>query len=226
MCNLYSNTTAADAMRGLFNVEPSMDYMGNAEPLSAIFPKYHAPVLRVSDGARELVRMHWGFLMPQTSKKTGLPILPRAVNNARDDKLQTSPFWRESFQSRRCLVPASSFCEAKGRNPATYYWFGLTSEEPDERPPFAFAGIWRHWKGNIKGELVEEDTYSIATTKPNDLVRTIHPDRMPVIVAPEDYETWLTGTAEAASKLLRPLPADQMRIVLKGESEKSDPLRN
>ena len=154
MCNLYSNTTTQRLMRDLFAIRPGLDMLGNFEPLTAIFPKYDAPVVRLNpEGERELTKMHWGFLMPQTSKKTGKPILPRAVNNTRDDKIQTSGFWRGSFEERRCLAPATSFCEAKGRSPATYYWFGLAADDPDARPPFAFAAIWRHWKGNIKGPV-------------------------------------------------------------------------
>ncbi len=223
MCNLYSSTTTQEAMRQLFDVPAERDHLGNFAPLSAIYPKYSGPVVRLTpDGQRELVAMHWGFPMPQVSKKTGKPILPKAINNARDDKLQSSPFWRGSFEERRCLAPATSFCEAKGHNPATYYWFGLNDPDPDARPPFAFAAIWRHWRGDIKGELTELDAYSIVTTTPNDLVRPIHPDRMPVILDPGSYEQWMTGSARQAAELLVSFPADRMRIVKSGEGVKED----
>ncbi|WP_255465920.1 SOS response-associated peptidase family protein [Salipiger sp. IMCC34102] len=116
MCNLYSNTMAVDAMRQLFAVDAAQDALGNAEPLPAIFPKGMAPIVGMNDdGKRWLQNVHWGFVMPQVSKKTGEPIQPRAVNNARDDKLRSSSFWRKSFEERRCLIPATSFCEAKDR---------------------------------------------------------------------------------------------------------------
>jgi len=38
--------------------------------------------------------------------------------------------------------------------------------------------MWRHWRGDWKGELREMDCYSMLTTMPNDLVRPIHPTRM------------------------------------------------
>ena len=222
MCNLYSSTTTQEAMRQLFEVDATRDHLGNFAPLSAIFPRYNAPVVRMMAGGRELVPMHWGFLLPQVSQRTGKPILPKAVNNARDDKLRNSPFWRASFEERRCLVPATSFAEAKGHNPATYYWFGLAADDPADRPLFAFAGLWRSWRGDYRGALVEMDTYTIITTTPNDLVRPIHPDRMPVIVGPEDHGTWLRGSADDAASLLRPLPATVMRIVLSGEDARQD----
>jgi putative SOS response-associated peptidase YedK len=220
MCNLYSSLMAPDAMRQLFDVRPGLDRLGNHAPQPAIFPRYDAPVVRLTnDGEREAVRMHWGFLMPQVGK-SGQPIMPKAVNNARDDKVRSSSFWRSSFEERRCLIPASSFCEAKGLKPATYYWFALKGDE--DRPPFAFAGMWRGFRGQYRGELVEIETYTILTTTPNSVVKPIHPDRMPVILKPADYETWLTGNADEVENLLRPFPAERMHIVKQGEDEKAD----
>ncbi len=222
MCNLYSNTMAKDAMRQLFAVDAAHDALGNAEPLTAIFPKGMSPIVGTdADGMRWLQPAHWGFVMPQVSKKTGKPIQPKAVNNARDDKLRTSSFWKKSFEERRCLIPATSFCEAKGRNPATYVWFGVAGE--GARPPFALAGIWRAYKGNYGGgELREMITSSMVTSTPNELVRQTHPDRMPVILAPEDYAEWLIGTPDEAFALLKPFPAERMVIHQSGEGLKSD----
>ena len=223
MCNLFANTMPVDAMRDLFAVDRAHDRLGNAPPLPAIFPRRDAPtVFLAEDGARALAPMHWGFLMPQVSKKTGRPILPKAINNARDDKLRTSPFWRESFERRRCLLPATAFCEAEGRAPATYHWFALRGAA--ERPPFAFAALWRRFRGRYREAApVEIDTVTMVTTTPNALVRPIHPDRMPVILPEDAWETWLSGAPDAAFALLKPYPADAMRIARSGLDAKADP---
>lgn len=224
MCNLYSSLSTQEAMRRAFDVAPGRDLLGNFAPLPAIYPRHSAPVVRLAeDGAPELTAMHWGFLLPQRSKKTGAPILPKAVNNARDDRLATSPFWRDSFETRRCLVPATGFAEAKGRNPATYFWFGLQDDDEAERPPFAFAGLWRRFRGEYRGELVEIDTHTVITTTPNDLVRPVHPDRMPVTLDRRDHDTWLNAPAGEAARLLRPFPSGAMRIIAQGEGLKADP---
>lgn len=221
MCNLYANTLPPWAMRQLFAVKADKDLLGNAEPLPAIFPKGTAPIVALDEaGDRALQKAHWGFVLPQVSKRTGKPIQPKAVNNARDDKLLASPFWRKSFEERRCLVPATSFCEAKGRNPATYVWFGVNGE--GDRPPFAFAGIWRSFDGNYGGEHRALVTSSIITTRPNALVRETHPDRMPVILDPADYEAWLTAAPKDAFHLIRSYPAEKMAIHQSGEGLKSD----
>lgn len=75
---------------------------------------------------------------------------------------------------------------------------------------FAFAGLWDQWKGPDDA-LIESCT--ILTTTPNALVADMH-DRMPVIVAPEDYEIWLDPDVtdfEAIRHILKPYDADQMR---------------
>ena len=54
---------------------------------------------------------------------------------------------------------------------------------PRRDPLFGFAALW------------ERDTCSLITTEPNDVMRDIH-DRMPVIVAKDDYDEWLAGEKE------------------------------
>ena len=92
MCNLYSITTAVEAMRNLFEVSAEREHLGNAEPLDAVWPKYPAPVVRLAEGGgREILPMSWGILTAKTSKKTGKPIAPAAWNNARRQGRQQRP---------------------------------------------------------------------------------------------------------------------------------------
>ena len=51
------------------------------------------------------------------------------------------------------------------------------------------AGIWENWQRPGTDEWVR--TFAIITTNSNELVRPIH-DRMPVIIAPQDYDRWLS----------------------------------
>lgn len=226
MCNLYANITAVEAMRRLFDVGPGLDRLGNAPPRPEIRPNYAAPVVRLTEnGDRELVDMNWGFLTPNFSKRDGSPIKPRAWNNARDDSIfgKGAGLWKESFLGRRCLVPASSFCETKGKKPAEYFWFGLASEDPNARPPFAIAGLWRIEREDLRGDGETGLRHTMVTTEANNLVLPIHAKgRMPVILAPEDYETWLTGPAEKAQALLRPLASAKMRVIKHGFDDKQD----
>ena len=212
MCNLYSMTSNHEAIIRLFKV--SHNRAAPIEPQSAIFPGGMAPVVRCSqDGERELQLLSWGFVLLLKG------IAPKRVTNFRDDKL-TSSFWSASFRERRCLVPVTSFAEPKGKKPAIWHWFALT----EERDPFAFAGIWRSYKGPIHkdGETVELDTFSFMTTKPNELVATVHPSRMPVmLVGEEAQDRWLTGSDADALSLVQSYPSDLMQMV-QARTEKRD----
>ncbi|WP_298975671.1 SOS response-associated peptidase [uncultured Roseobacter sp.] len=217
MCNLYSSTTAVEAMRQLFEVSVENDHLGNAEPRTAIWPKYRAPVVRLNeDGERELVEMNWGFLTKKVSKKTGKDLKPQPWNNARDDAVMKNGLWKNSFLNRRCLVPASSFREAKGKNPAEDFWFALKDDVP--RPPFAMAGLWQPTPPGLAATLDDNTGFShtVVTTTANEIVQPVHPTRMVVILDPADYETWLQGSPDEAKALLRPYPPERMQIVQQG----------
>ncbi len=92
-----------------------------------------------------------------------------------------------------------------------------------ERPLFWFAGIWRPWTGERKGEEGEHHLFAFLTTAANDTVRPIHAKAMPVILASEeDCETWFTGSAEDVLAVQKPAPDDLLRIVATGSM--SDPM--
>jgi putative SOS response-associated peptidase YedK len=211
MCNLYSLNKRRDMVARFFRVLHNRAVM--FEPMSAIFPTNKAPVVReTADGERELVLMSWGFMLLQNGRAL------RPVTNVRDDKILTSSFWKSSFEERRCLVPASSFCEPNGDvKPASWHWFALKGSDP--RPLFAFPGIWRRYKGPLKkdGPDVDIEAYAFLTTTPNSLVATINHERMPVLLTRgEEFDTWLRGSSKEAFALAREYPPGRMRIVQEG----------
>ena len=131
--------------------------------------------------------MSWGFVLQRA---------PRRVTNVRDDKIMESRFWRGSFEERRCLVPAASFCEPNGDvKPATWHWFALQGK--DERPT-------RRYQGPVKkdGPKVDIEVYAFLTTTPNKLVATINHERMPVLLTREEqFDVWLNGAPHVAFAL-------------------------
>jgi len=214
MCNLYSMTRNRDAILRLFRL--SHNRAAAFDPQDAIFPGYQAPIVRkAADGERELVNLNWGFILLQKDRA------PRRVTNVRDDKILSSKFWRPSFDQRRCLVPASSYCEPKGEKPATWHWFAIDGDHT--RPMFAFPGVWTRYKGPLKknGETIEQDVFAFMTTEPNALTVSINHERMLVLLSdPANFETWLSGSTDEAFKLARSYAADQMRIVQSGSERK------
>ncbi len=209
MCNLYSVRTSRAALARKFML--SDNRMAAFEPLPAIFPGHMAPIIKQSsDGERELVMRSWGFILLREG------YAPKRVTNTRDDKVQTK-FWKDSFEQRRCLVPATSFCEPDEGKPARWHWFALKADEP--RSLFAFAGIYRQWKGPIKkaGPSVDIEVFSFMTTLPNELTATINHERSPVLLTGEEqFATWLTGSPKEAFGLIRTSDPERMSIVQSG----------
>lgn len=210
MCNLYSITRTQEAMRRLFRVK--RDLLGNFPSLPGVFPDSMAPVVHTAlDGERELSMMRWGFPPP--------PNLGSApVTNVRN---LNSPYWRGWLKAEwRCLVLATSFCEWTDSRPKVTHWFALN----ESRPLFAFAGIWRLWTGERKGESGEHRLFAFLTTESNAIVAPIHAKAMPVLLTAEhEWNAWLSGSAEEAIALQRPLPNELLRIVASGEKSDQAP---
>ncbi len=104
------------------------------------------------------------------------------------------------FVKRPCLVPADGYYEWKEIEPKVKqpYYFTTKNDEP-----FSFAGLWEFWPPE---ELL---SFTLLTTEPNGLCAEIH-DRMPVMLAKDDWAAWMKGPDERRS-LLRSFPAERMQ---------------
>ena len=163
-----------------------------------IAPGQWVIVVRPEKNERMPALAQWG-LIPTWAKdpKAG----PRPIN-ARAEGIETKPTFRGAFRHGRCLIPASGFYEwqtVEGRKQPFYI-----------RPRggegiFVFAGLLSVWAG----PECELPTCTIVTTTPNDLMAPIH-DRMPVILALKDQESWLDPENRRAAELLRPYDAGWM----------------
>ncbi len=173
---------SAAEVAALFNVPAP----GSTNVGGEVYPGY--PAMVVTDSVRT---MGWGFPLVLKSKRTGEPLKPRPVNNARTDKLG-SPFWRGSFRTRRCLIPVSAYAEAQGpKGGKTRTWFSLPDQEL-----FACAGVWRdsaEW-GPV---------FSMIMTEASDAVSDVH-DRMPVILPPAAWPDWPALPEAEARALCQP----------------------
>ena len=155
-------------------------------------PAEKAPVVRITDGRRELVMLKWGW------GKMKKPFSKEWVN-ARSERIATNPAYAQSFRLRRCLIPASGFFEWRkmpsGRKAP--YWIGMK-----DKAAFALAGLWKGLADPKTGEL--QDRYLVLTCPPNELAAELH-NRMPVIIDVADYDRWLSAE-DPRVDLVRPYP--------------------
>lgn len=192
MCNRYRMTARRFALLERFGIEGEAEMDEAQLPPPELFPKRPALVVRQAGATRTLDLMRWGFPPPSGS---GAP-----VTNVRN---LASPFWRSALANpeRRCLVPASDFCEWEGASGSKVArWFSVPGQ-----PIFAFAGVWR--------PTPEGPVFAMLTCDPNPLVAAVHPKAMPVILHDDDHATWLTGDMGEATALAAPFPSQLMTMV-------------
>ena len=138
----------------------------------------------------------WGLSGSRSRESKGAN---RPLINARAETVHQLWSFREAFQSRRCLIPASGFYEWRmeasgGKTPV---WF-----HREDRDPIAFAGIWS--KEDNEGDRTE--ACAIITCAPNTVASQVY-HRMPVILPPESYSSWLSPDAaiDTLQALLQPV---------------------
>jgi putative SOS response-associated peptidase YedK len=198
MCGRFASFTPASTYMRLFravhgivdtgpryNVAPGADVLVCREP---------------TPGGRELAMLHWG-LIPSWARdpKAGYRMI-----NARAETVAEKPAFRSALRRRRCLVAADGFYEWQEAKPRKQPHFIRLKDGA----PFAFAGLWEHWVAEDR--VIESCT--IIVTRANGLIAPIH-DRMPVILAPEDYALWLDPSVKepaAVLGLLQPFAPERM----------------
>ncbi len=169
-------------------------------PRFNIAPSQLLPVIASDqDGKPRAAVMRWGFI-PFWDKSEKPKLAPI---NARAEEAFTKPMFRQSIQKRRVLIPADGF----------YEWQKLPGglKQPmdihlKDGSAFFFAGIYEPATEN------RPDTYLLFTTKPNELMSTIH-DRMPAIVTEEQGKRWLQPgpiSPEEFGQATASYPADKM----------------
>lgn len=158
-------------------------------------------------GGRLIETMRWG-LIPSWAKDA--KIGDRSIN-ARDvgedgRALDERPMFRDAWRAgQRCLVPLNSFFEWKNAGKTKQpYAVGF-----EDGALMGVAGLWEPWRDPATGKTLR--SFTIITTAANETLASLH-NRMPVIIAPEDFAVWLGEDSTAARALLRPYPPERLRV--------------
>lgn len=198
MCGRYDLSENPAAIKAKFKVAIVPEFVANPD----LRPTDSAPVVRRAhrSNEREVAMLRWGLVPPWAKD---LKFGTRCIN-ARAETLSTAPAFKIAYGKRRCLVPATAFFEWSGERGSKVKWRIRVRDEP----LFAFAGLWEWWKDPSTERGIE--TYTIVTTRANDLLEPIH-DRMPVVIAERDYDRWLNGD-DPALDLLEPLSDEAIDV--------------
>ncbi len=217
MCGRFVSATPPDQVAAYFGAEAPEALL---EPSWNVAPTTDVYAVLADGSTRHLDAFHWG-LVPRWAKD--LKIGSRMIN-ARAETLATKGAYKHAFQRRRCIIPADGFYEWQKRP-------GQKTKQPYfiHRPdgePYAFAGLWETWKGpDGKGDEVLRSC-TIITTTPNSEMAKIH-DRMPVILPPDAWDTWLDPEQQDLDLLGRLLvPAPPQLITLRPISTQVNNVRN
>ncbi len=196
MCGRYTLAAPVNELVEQFDID---EYPSSITTSYNIAPTQEVAAVIAEDEKRKLEMLRWG-LVPAWADD---PSIGNRMINARSETVAEKPSFRKAFKDRRCLVLSDGFYEWRrtpdGKQP---YYIHMK-----DGSPFAFAGLWESWRN-----AEEVRSCTIITTEANELVGDIH-NRMPVILAPEDYSLWLDPDfkeREALTSLLRPYPNDAM----------------
>ncbi|MEN6327483.1 MAG: SOS response-associated peptidase [Syntrophomonas sp.] len=200
MCGRYTLTVDKDQLSEHFGcpvIVPDYRPRYNAAPSQLM------PVVWDERGQTNLTMMKWG-LVPHWAKD---PALGNKLINARAETLAEKPAFRDSFQRRRCIIPADGY----------YEWMKLGQIKQPMRivlksqEPFGMAGLWDRWT-DAEGHVLS--SFTVITTAAAGPVRHIH-NRMPLILNRADEADWLhselKSLTEATSFLAQLKPSEHLK---------------
>ncbi|GAB4184146.1 MAG: SOS response-associated peptidase [Wenzhouxiangellaceae bacterium] len=209
MCGRYTLIAEIDYLIEMFQLPPETTLEHDA-------PRYNqapsdaqpgrppverrAPVVRRMDKQNRLDELIWR-LIPRWSK--GQFVRYNTINAKSETVAEKGMFKAPWSQSMRCLIPASGIIEWQTLPVGPKQPYHITL---DDRECFAMGGVWEA-STTASGNTVY--SFAILTTAANDTFSDIHP-RMPVIIAPDDYQRWLQTDPDDAATLCQPYTAQSM----------------
>lgn len=185
------------------------------KPEAEYTPVYHTdgfahnlmPVI-TADEPEAINLYNWGLIPHWVKTAADAKKLSNQTLNARGETIFDLPSFKQYVGKKRCLVLADGF----------YEWMHVGKEKyphhiyMKDKEPFAFAGIYSHWKNPETDEILR--TYTILTTDANSLMKKIHnsKERMPLILRPDMERMWLKPDLmkEEINNLIVPLEDDML----------------
>jgi putative SOS response-associated peptidase YedK len=203
MCGRFVSTSPPDEIAKYFDAEPPAEE--TIEPSFNVAPTNDVWAVLVAEGERKVEALRWG-LVPFWAKNLAAGA---KMINARAETVAEKNAYKRAFLKRRCIIPADGF----------YEW-AKVPEEKRKQPMFihrpdgemyAFAGLYEVWRNpDTPGEEVHSCT--ILTGAANDAMAKIH-DRMPIMLPPSEWQTWLDPEMNDVEQLQKLLVAAPVSLI-------------
>ena len=195
MCGKYILAQAAKAERAMGIRRGRWEYPPNYR----VLPTDQVPVVVSEDGERTASMMRWG-LIPYWA--AGVPLKASTIN-ATAERIETAPSYRDPWKRKqRCIFVMAGFYEPHVNMDGSRDPFFV---HLNDREIFGVAGLWERSRRSDGARVL---SCTLITVPANPLLAEIHNEkpRMPAVLAAEDEERWLSGSASEARLTLRPYP--------------------
>jgi putative SOS response-associated peptidase YedK len=209
------DTTEDHAPATDYNVAPTKDVVAVVQR----HPRDEEGEPDPSTTVRSLRVMRWG-LIPAWAKDRSIGA---RMINARSETAATTSAFRTSVAKRRCLVPADGWFEWKREGKVKQPFF---MTRPDGHS-LAMAGLWTVWRDPANKDGPPVVSTAVLTTDAIGQLSDIH-DRMPLLMTPDLWESWLDPDVDDVSELLSTPPSLELveSLELRPVSTKVNSVRN
>jgi len=210
MCGRYAASRSPEDLVQEFEVA-TVDLREPLPPDYNVAPTKTVPAVierpprgqRDAESVRRLVTLRWG-LVPSWAKDSRVG---NRLINARMETVADKPAFRRAFASRRALLPADGYFEWYPTQRTTAAGKPLKQPffiRPKDGGIVALAGLYELWRDEDKGGD-DPDAWlwsgTVLTTTAEDAVGHIH-ERMPLLVEPSRYASWLDPSLSDRDSLL------------------------
>lgn len=179
MCGRFTSTASPEELMRRFGVT----VLDNLQPRWNVAPSQSALVITQSGLQPEAHLAAWG--LPPSAEGRSFLI------NARMETAAEKPTFRDAFATSRCLVVASG-------------WYEWSAPKRPWHVQLGDGGVMG--MGGLLMRRGDEDRFVIMTSAANGEMTSIH-HRQPLVLAPDSWQRWLTGTAGDAAALCVAAPA-------------------
>jgi putative SOS response-associated peptidase YedK len=221
MCTRYISPEDRE-MEDFWAINRKKNRKKDWQNLLTVFPLSQGAFIRraveETDYERELVVGQWGMIPPWSKTSTPQTAQGKRLStvNARTEGMDKSPTYKDAWaRGKRCIIPAASFDEPNWETGRNVWWRFRRADGA----PWGLAGLWNTWLDKTTGEVWENYTMLTMNADAHPLMSRIHkpdpklaPDkqdkRSVIPLEVHEFDLWLAGTVEEATKLLKLAPVE------------------